>query len=95
MRLSKEKAEFIVDQIKSIRNDAEVYLFGSRVDDAAKGGDIDILVLSHKRLSIFERGALESQFWTRFGQQKIDFVSFTYNDNSSFKRLILPNAIAL
>ena len=95
MRLSKEKAKFIVDLVRSVRSDAEVYLFGSRTNDASKGGDIDILILSEKKLSFFERGSLESNFWAKFGQQKIDFVSFTYKYNSSFKRLIQPNAVAL
>ena len=64
MRLSKEKAAFIVEQVKRVRNDARVYLFGSRANDTAKGGDIDILILSSKKLSIFERGELEFNFWS-------------------------------
>ncbi len=95
MRISKEKADFIVKEVKALRGDAKVYLFGSRVDDGAKGGDIDILILSEKRLHFFERGALESGFWSKFGQQKIDFVSFTYEDNSPFKTIALQNALAL
>jgi len=95
MRLSEEKAAFIVKEIKALRQDSKVYLFGSRVDDRAKGGDIDILILSKKRLHFLERGALESGFWSKFGQQKIDLVSFTYKDNSPFKTIALQNALAL
>ena len=95
MRISKEKVDFISREVKRLRPEAAIYLFGSRVDDDAKGGDIDILIISKERLDFLERGNLESNFWAKFGQQKIDFASFTYEDNSPFKRLALQNAVVL
>ena len=44
MRLSK----YYVDSIKNVFNDVfcegAIYLFGSRVDDTKKGGDIDLYI---------------------------------------------------
>ena len=48
MRLAHEELAAIHDAVHSADADAQVYLFGSRVDDNAKGGDIDLLVLSKK-----------------------------------------------
>lgn len=42
MRLYPDEKQVLDRIIENI--DGEVYLFGSRVDDHAKGGDIDILV---------------------------------------------------
>ena len=46
MRLAHEDQSTIGDIIRQADLQAQIYLFGSRVDDAAKGGDIDLLVLS-------------------------------------------------
>ena len=48
MRLSNEEHSAINAAIQQADADAQIFLFGSRVDDAAKGGDIDLLVLSKK-----------------------------------------------
>ena len=43
MRLSHEQVRVIRDVVEGqIGESARVYLFGSRVDDAARGGDIDL-----------------------------------------------------
>jgi predicted nucleotidyltransferase len=44
MRLDNKQKETLYKGIEGIEN--EIYLFGSRVDDAKKGGDIDILIFS-------------------------------------------------
>jgi uncharacterized protein len=45
MRLSLEQKEALVRIVrKHLGQKSDVYLFGSRLDDAAKGGDVDILV---------------------------------------------------
>ena len=48
MRLTKKEADVIRRQVILFDPDAKIYLFGSRVNDSAIGGDIDILVISDK-----------------------------------------------
>jgi predicted nucleotidyltransferase len=46
MRLSQETLEAIRAAVRAADPAAEVYLHGSRLDDAARGGDIDLLMVS-------------------------------------------------
>lgn len=69
--------------------DGEIYLFGSRVDDNKKGGDIDLYLVVNNKENLFRR---KIQFLSRvkreIGDQKIDIV---FNKDSS--RLIEQEAI--
>jgi len=47
MRLDAEEREALSKALSGI--EGEVYLFGSRVDDSKKGGDIDILIFSGQK----------------------------------------------
>lgn len=55
-----------------------IYLFGSRLDDAARGGDIDLLVESPVPLSAKElvdkRTRFIAQLYRELGEQRIDVV---------------------
>ena len=44
MRLKKGEIEAISESIKDLDRDAKIYLFGSRIDDSRRGGDIDLLI---------------------------------------------------
>ena len=46
MRLDSEEKKALYKALEGI--DGEVFLFGSRVDDSKKGGDIDILIFSEE-----------------------------------------------
>jgi uncharacterized protein len=95
MRLQKEKAEFLSQEIRKILPDAKVYLFGSRADDNQKGGDIDILVIGKRELSFREKSKIRIIFWKNFGEQKIDIATFTEQSNDNFKKVALLSAIEL
>jgi uncharacterized protein len=48
MRITEQEKNVIIDAVKSTDPNAKVWLFGSRVDDSKKGGDIDIAIFSEK-----------------------------------------------
>ena len=73
----------------AIDDEVEIYLFGSRVRDNQRGGDIDILILSNERLSRRILREVKINFYERFGCQKIDLVNFTFEEEDSFKELAL------
>jgi predicted nucleotidyltransferase len=75
MRLNEQDRKEIVQAVSSADPDATVYLFGSRVDDSAKGGDIDLLVLS-RRIDLMQKLAILGRLHRALGEQHIDLVVF-------------------
>lgn len=55
MRLSDKERAIIKKSIDTIIGDATVYLFGSRVDDAKKGGDIDLYIIPKIQHDLFRK----------------------------------------
>lgn len=95
MRISKENAEYFKKKVKEIDQKARVYLFGSRVKDNLKGGDIDILVISDNDISISQINTIKIEFYKQFGERKIDIVCFNNSDESPFKQSALTEGIEL
>ncbi|MDX2188379.1 MAG: nucleotidyltransferase domain-containing protein [Bacteroidota bacterium] len=95
MRISEEMRTFFVKEFVSILPDAQVYLFGSRTDDTKKGGDIDVLILGSRKLEKTELNSVRNKFWQRFGEQKLDLVSFFIEEDNNFKEIALSTSIKL
>ncbi len=95
MRINKDKINFLKQLIKALRPEAQVYLFGSRIDDNKGGGDIDILIIDNQPLSVSEKSNILMSFWNKFGEQKVDLVCFAHEEKSAFKNLALNQAIQI
>jgi predicted nucleotidyltransferase len=94
MRLEKWEVEIIKKSAKEVFGEnVKVILFGSRVYDNKKGGDIDLYVITDK--PTFEK---KSEFWIllqeRLGEQKIDIV-FSENKNRPIEQTALREGIEL
>lgn len=75
--------------------DADIFLFGSRANDQLKGGDIDILVIDKSKFTFQQIRDVKIAFYKEFGEQKIDIVSFKWDESSTFRDLALLEAIKL
>lgn len=73
MRLETEQTQAIRQEIHQSDPAAEIYLYGSRADDSARGGDIDLLVVSDK-LGFRELLHLRTAILDRIGWQQLDLV---------------------
>ncbi len=73
MRLSAAETTAIREEV--IRRDptAEIHLFGSRTDDDARGGDIDLLVISDS-LTFRDVVRLRGAILDRIGWQQMDLL---------------------
>ena len=73
MRLAPPVVAAIREEIRRADPAAEVWLYGSRVDDQARGGDIDLLVVSD-RLDFSAQLRLRLALLDRIGWQQLDLV---------------------
>lgn len=88
MRIQPEEKAAIISSITAFDKESEIYLFGSRVDDTKRGGDIDVLVKS----DIISRKMLvriEDELFRKIDEQKVDFVLSRKSESSPFVRMVL------
>ena len=95
MRITDQEKNVIIDAVNSADPNAKVWLFGSRVDDSKKGGDIDIAIFSEK----IDKDAMQKIQVRRFicekiGDQKIDIVT-TNSGKEAIFRLAVEEGIQL
>jgi predicted nucleotidyltransferase len=95
MRLNPEIANYLKQLILDKIPGSTIYLFGSRVDDMARGGDIDVMILTAEPTEKSVLRKVRIALIKKFGWQKIDLVNFTYSDESIFKQVIQKNCIQL
>jgi len=58
LRLSSREVELIRDAVRSTLGDVPVYLFGSRVDENKRGGDIDLYIIAPSQNDLFRKTLL-------------------------------------
>jgi len=75
MRLTQKQIKAITTTFKEIFKEGEIYLFGSRVDDSLKGGDIDLYIDTKDLDDIFDKKIdFLVSLKRKIGEQKIDVV---------------------
>lgn len=73
VRLSENQRRVILRAIRGRDPQAEIYLYGSRTNDEARGGDIDLLVVS-ERIDLLAKLDILGEIHNRLGDRRIDLV---------------------
>jgi predicted nucleotidyltransferase len=94
MRLNEKEIQSIKKAVRThFGENAVVYLFGSRVDNSKRGGDIDLLIEHSPEVTGSEviKKKLKTMTDIQFalGDRKIDIVTVPYNSENT---LIVKNA---
>jgi predicted nucleotidyltransferase len=75
VRLTKQQTHTITQTVSRLAGTgAAVYLFGSRLNDQAKGGDIDLLIETDTPLSLIHRAQIKMELESQLGLP-VDIVS--------------------
>jgi len=86
MRLTDKQIKIIKELVsKHFGRDAKVLLFGSRVDDASRGGDIDLFIETDcsSEQALKAKMSLYAGLQRKLGERRIDIV--VHRDGSSLQ----------
>ena len=91
MRLSSFEKQSITNHFKETFSNSKLYLFGSRVDESKKGGDIDLYIeTTSKEYDYSKILEFSAKVQNDIGWQKIDIVVNQIDENKD--KLIYQNA---
>lgn len=75
VRLTKQQTDTITQTVSRLAGTAAtVYLFGSRLNDHVKGGDIDLFIETDTPLSLLQRAQIKMELESQLGLP-VDIVS--------------------
>ncbi len=96
MRLSTKEVKAILKTFREVFDDGKVYLFGSRVDDSKKGGDIDLYLCPSKKYDNLQKKKIEFlvKLEKLLGEQKIDVV-FELDKKRLIEELAIDKGVEL
>jgi predicted nucleotidyltransferase len=95
MRLTEFEQKSIRETVQQFLPNAKVYLYGSRVDDAKRGGDIDLMIVDTEPVPQKTIGQIRWKLWEILGEQKIDILGEQENNLSTFARMISFDALLM
>jgi len=95
MRLTPSQIETICTTARqTLGEGAKVSLFGSRLDDARKGGDVDLLVEARQEPGLLARALLKNRLEERL-QLPVDVVTASFDKPSPFARMARAQSVRL
>ncbi len=96
MRLSPQQTRLIVDSVRRhFGASAQVALFGSRLDDKARGGDVDLLVESPAHPTLQQRSLATMELEGAL-QLPVDILAVQRGlPGSAFVQSVRPGAVVL
>jgi predicted nucleotidyltransferase len=93
MRITEVEKRAVTEAVQAADANARIWLFGSRADDAKRGGDIDIALLSGN-IGIPERMKIRRSIINAVGEQNIDIV-VSGDGSDPFFRMAVETGIPL
>jgi predicted nucleotidyltransferase len=95
MRLRENEIQSIKTIFRDIFKDGEIYLFGSRVDDSKKGGDIDLYISTKNRDNLAQKKIkFAGRVMRAIEYKKVDIV-LDYGKNRLIDKIAKKEGIKL
>jgi predicted nucleotidyltransferase len=96
MRLTAEQTATIVSLVhRQLGPDVRIRVYGSRLNDRVKGGDLDLLVESPHRITRLQRAELKMLLETAL-QIPVDILAYQHGtEPNAFQAIALAQAIPL
>jgi predicted nucleotidyltransferase len=95
MRLTAFEISAIKQAVQTIfGTGSEVFLFGSRLDDAKRGGDIDLYIKPQIGNDLAHKIKFQVLLEQRIGEQKIDVILAT-NENRLIEQQAMNSGVKL
>ena len=96
MRLTQRQIEIITETVSRIAGaKAQVFLFGSQLDDMARGGDVDILIETPYRLRRVEQARIKMELERMLGRPVDLLVHVQGATPTSFHKIAKAKSVRL
>lgn len=96
MRLQTEQTQTILAVIRKVAGQtAKAWLYGSRLDDSRRGGDVDLLVQSTPPINLIQRARIKMQLESQLGLP-VDVIACGNDESlSPFARIAVTQGVLL
>ena len=96
MRLTQQQVSTIIDTTQAVAGaNSGVWLYGSRLDDSRRGGDIDLMVESNPPVNLLQRVRIKIALEAKLNRP-VDVLALKEGATASpFTQIAMANAVRL